>query len=83
MAPFHVDQSKCNAISIQSKDKIGAWDVADIEAFKPERWLVRMRRARLDSTIELGPRILLELVLGAASVSICDINTIMHHVLPF
>jgi hypothetical protein len=55
MAPFHVDQSKRSATSIESDDKIGAWDVTDIEAFKPERWLVQNEKGETELTYRAGP----------------------------
>lgn len=52
--PLEVNESSRNS---SIKDGTGAWDVADISLFKPERWLVRHDSGKLEFNSKAGPNL--------------------------
>ena len=54
-APLHVDDSKRSQSSIDNKDRYGMWEVSNIGAFQPERWLKKNEKGEMEFNPRAGP----------------------------
>ena len=55
MSPLYVDDSKRSKSSLDTKDRYGMWETADIGAFQPERWLEKNEKGEMEFNPRAGP----------------------------